>query len=194
MSRWRRLEIDALIAANGVRRSCDTACSSDARRLLAAASSDARRASPCRRSLSAATVDLRGERVEDALVLRRELTTAQRQRRHPVRGRGRRRPRRERSAARLPTTPPLPAGVGLAQQRRSAEPERRAQLSEHVVERHRPRHRPGQGGERLGLGGRREPPASASAPPGRRARRPVRRPRRTWRAAIRFSPSVMLNS
>ena len=28
MSRWRRLEIDALIDASGVRRSCDTACSS----------------------------------------------------------------------------------------------------------------------------------------------------------------------
>ena len=42
MSRWRRLEIDALIDASGVRRSCDTACSSAARSVLAAARSAAR--------------------------------------------------------------------------------------------------------------------------------------------------------
>ena len=54
MSGWRRLEIDALIDASGVRRSCDTACSSAARRSLAAASSVALPASTWRRCDSAA--------------------------------------------------------------------------------------------------------------------------------------------
>ena len=47
MSRWRRLEIDALIDASGVRRSCDTACSSPARTVFVAARSAALPASSC---------------------------------------------------------------------------------------------------------------------------------------------------
>ena len=54
MSRWRRLEIDALIDASGVRRSCDTAWRSAARSVLVAARSAARTASTCRRSRSLA--------------------------------------------------------------------------------------------------------------------------------------------
>ena len=72
MSRWRRLEIDALIDASGVRRSWDTACSSEPRSVFAAARPAALPASPCSRSRSAARRDLGGERVEHALVVRRE--------------------------------------------------------------------------------------------------------------------------
>ena len=68
-SRWRRLEIDALMDANGVRRSWDTACSSESRSVLAAARSSALAASALQSVALGRGGHLRGERVEHPQVV-----------------------------------------------------------------------------------------------------------------------------
>ena len=71
-SRWRRLEIDALIDASGVRRSCDTACSSDAAQGVGGGQVGGPAGLALQPLALGGRGDLGGERVEQALVLGRQ--------------------------------------------------------------------------------------------------------------------------
>ena len=151
MSRWRRLEIDALIDASGVRRSCETACSRAARNVLAAARSAARTASTCRRSRSLAAASWASEGVEQPLVVARELTAGESERHAAPEVPADVGVRRARWRDRARRHEHVPAAARLVEQRGGTEPERRAQLAEHVADRPGAGQRAGQRGKRLGL-------------------------------------------